>query len=325
MAKSSGQKLKLLYLKDYLLKYSDENHPVSVQDMIAHLQSRGISAERKSIYADIDALQEYGLDIQMVKSKSTGYFVADRDFQLPEVRLLVDAVQSSKFITRSKTLALIGKIENLASVHEGKTLHRQVVVQNRVKSMNESVYYNVDLISEAINKGVKLRFKYFDYDRTKEKKYRYNGRIYSVSPEFLVWDDENYYLVACPDDTGDTRHYRVDKMSHIGVTEHNAAKPRNKSDEYTNTLFGMFHGERRSVRLRFRNELANVVIDRFGKEVILAPDGEDHFTVNVEVSVSPQFMAWVFGLGSGVEILWPADVRQQMAERLKEMLEIYNK
>lgn len=325
MAKSSGQKLKLLYLKDYLLKYSDENHPVSVQDMIAHLQSHGISAERKSIYADIDALQEYGLDIQMVKSKSTGYFVADRDFQLPEVRLLVDAVQSSKFITRSKTLALIGKIENLASVHEGKTLHRQVVVQNRVKSMNESVYYNVDLISEAINKGVKLRFKYFDYDRTKEKKYRYNGRIYSVSPEFLVWDDENYYLVACPDDTGDTRHYRVDKMSHIGVTEHNAAKPRNKSDEYTNTLFGMFHGERRSVRLRFRNELANVVIDRFGKEVILAPDGEDHFTVNVEVSVSPQFMAWVFGLGSGVEILWPADVRQQMAGRLEEMLEIYNK
>ena len=325
MAKSSGQKLKLLYLKDYLLKYSDENHPVSVQDMIAHLQSHGISAERKSIYADIDALQEYGLDIQMVKSKSTGYFVADRDFQLPEVRLLVDAVQSSKFITRSKTLALIGKIENLASVHEGKTLHRQVVVQNRVKSMNESVYYNVDLISEAINKGVKLRFKYFDYDRTKEKKYRYNGRIYSVSPEFLVWDDENYYLVACPDDTGDTRHYRVDKMSHIGVTEHKAAKPRNKSDEYTNTLFGMFHGERRSVRLRFRNELANVVIARFGKEVILAPDGEDHFTVNVEVSVSPQFMAWVFGLGSGVEILWPADVRQQMAGRLEEMLEIYNK
>lgn len=323
MAKSSGQKLKLLYLKDYLLKYSDENHPVSVQDMITHLQGHGISAERKSIYADIDALQEYGLDIQMVKSKSTGYFVADRDFQLPEVKLLVDAVQSSKFITRSKTLALIGKIENLASVHEGKTLHRQVVVQNRVKSMNESVYYNVDLISEAITKGVKLRFKYFDYDRTKEKKYRYNGRIYSVSPEFLVWDDENYYLVACPDDTGDTRHYRVDKMSHISVTEHKAAKPRNKSDEYTNTLFGMFHGERRSVRLRFRNELANVVIDRFGKEIILAPDGEDHFTVNVEVSVSPQFMAWVFGLGSGVEILSPADVRTQMAERLREMLGLY--
>ncbi len=323
MAKSSGQKLKLLYLKDYLLKYSDENHPVTVQDMIAHLQSHGISAERKSIYGDIDALQEYGLDVQMVKSKSTGYFVADRDFQLPEVKLLVDAVQSSKFITHSKTLSLIGKIEALASVHEGKTLHRQVVVQNRVKSMNESVYYNVDLISEAITKGVKLRFKYFDYDRTKEKKSRHDNRLYRVSPEFLVWDDENYYLVACPDDTGDTRHYRVDKMSHITVTEERAAKAKNKPDEYTNTLFGMFHGERRSVRLRFENGLAGVVIDRFGKEVILAPDGDDHFIVNVEVSVSPQFMAWVFGLGKGVEILSPADVREEMTARLKQMLEIY--
>lgn len=323
MAKSSGQKLKLLYLKDYLLKYSDENHPVTVQNMIDHLAQYDISAERKSIYADMDALREYGLDVQMVKNKATGYFVTDREFQLPEVKLLVDAVQSSRFITRSKTLALIEKIEGLASIHEGKTLHRQVVVQNRVKSMNESVYYNVDLISEAINRGVKLRFKYFDYDRTKEKKYRYEGRVYSVSPEFLVWDDENYYLVACPDTTGDTRHYRIDKMSHIMVTDRKAAKPRNKPDEYTNTLFGMFHGERRSVRLRFENGLANVVIDRFGKEVIIAPDDDTHFTVNVEVTVSPQFMAWIFGLGSGVEILSPSDVREQMAERLQQMLKLY--
>lgn len=323
MAKTSGQKLKLLYLKDYLLRCSDENHPVTVQDMITHLQGYGISAERKSIYADIDALQEYGLDVQMVKSKSTGYFVADRDFQLPEVKLLVDAVQSSRFITHSKTLALIGKIEALASVHEGKTLHRQVVVQNRVKSMNESVYYNVDLISEAINQGAKLRFRYFDYDRSKEKKYRHDGRMYKVSPEFLVWDDENYYLVACPDDTGDTRHYRVDKMSHISISEEKAARPKNKPDEYTNTLFGMYHGDRRSVRLRFENTLSGVVIDRFGKDIILAPDGDGHFIVHVEVSVSPQFMAWVFGLGSGVEILSPADVRAQMAERLRTLGEIY--
>ena len=198
MAKSTGQKLKLLYLRDYLLRYSDEDHPVSVSDMIAFLAQHGISAERKSLYDDIDALREYGLDIQTVKHKSTGYFVADRDFQLPEVKLLVDAVQSSRFITHSKTLSLIGKI------HEGRTLHRQVVVQNRVKSMNESVYYNVDLISEAITLGVRLRFRYFEYDRTKERRYRRGGDEYSVSPAFMVWDDENYYLVARPDDTGDT-------------------------------------------------------------------------------------------------------------------------
>ena len=323
MAKSSGQKLKLLYLKDYLLKYSDEEHPVTVQDMITHLERYGISAERKAIYADIDSLREYGLDVQMVKSKSTGYFVADREFQLPEVKLLVDAVQSSKFITRNKTLALIDKIEGLASIHEGKNLHHQVVVQNRVKSMNESVYYNVDLLSEAITKGVKVRFKYFDYDRNKEKHYRHEGRLYSVSPEFLVWDDENYYLVACPDDTGDTRHYRVDKMNYITVTDQKAARRKVDPAEYTNTLFGMYHGERRSVRLRFENRLASVVIDRFGKEIILVPDGDDHFIANVDVSVSPQFMAWIFGLGPGVELLAPADVRRQLTERLEEILGKY--
>lgn len=215
MAKASGQKLKLLYLRDYLLKYSDEAHPVTVNDMIAYLAERGVSAERKSIYDDISALQEYGLDIIMVKTKSTGYYVASREFELPEVKLLIDAVQSSRFITSRKTDALIKKIEGLASSHEGRSLHHQVFIQNRVKSVNESVYYNVDLISEGIERGVKLSFRYFEYGPDKQKRYRRGGGQYIVSPEFLIWDDENYYLVACPDDTGDTRHYRVDKMESI--------------------------------------------------------------------------------------------------------------
>lgn len=323
MAKSTGQKLKLLYLRDYLLRYSDEDHPVSVSDMIAFLAQHGISAERKSLYDDIDALREYGLDIQTVKHKSTGYFVADRDFQLPEVKLLVDAVQSSRFITHSKTLSLIGKIESLASIHEGRTLHRQVVVQNRVKSMNESVYYNVDLISEAITLGVRLRFRYFEYDRSKERRYRRGGDEYSVSPAFMVWDDENYYLVARPDDTGDTRHYRIDKMTRITVTDQPAVHTGIDPAEYTNTLFGMYAGERRSVRLRFADSMAGVVIDRFGKDAILIPDGADHFTVRVDVSVSPQFLAWVFGLGANAEILDPPDVRARMQAHLAEIQKIY--
>lgn len=323
MAKSTGQKLKLLYLRDYLLRCSDPDHPVTIGDMIAHLAQHGIAAERKSLYDDIDALREYGLDIQTVKHKSTGYFVADRDFQLPEIKLLVDAVQSSRFITHSKTLALIGKIEGLASIHEGRTLHRQVVVQNRVKSMNESVYYNVDLISEAITLGVRLRFRYFEYDRNKSRRYRRNGAEYAVSPAFMVWDDENYYLVARPDDTGDTRHYRIDKMTDITVTDQPAVQTGIDAAEYTNTLFGMYAGERRSVRLRFADSLSSVVIDRFGKDAILIPDGAGHFTVRVDVSVSPQFLAWVFGLGSDAEILDPPDVRARMQARLQEMARLY--
>ncbi|MEA4920109.1 MAG: WYL domain-containing protein [Clostridiaceae bacterium] len=323
MAKSQGQKLKLLLLKDYLLRYTDENHPVTVNDMIAHLAQHGISAERKSIYDDIINLQNYGLDIGTVKSKAVGYYIMSRDFELPEIKLLVDAVQSSKFITQSKTLTLIRKIESLASIHEGQSLHRQVVVQNRVKSMNESVYYNVDAISDAISKGVKMCFRYFEYSSDKARHYRRSGEFYTVSPEFMVWDDENYYLVACPDDNDEMRHYRIDKMSDIQLSPQTSKPPKTDPATYTNTLFGMYAGMRRNVRIKFSNSLAGVVIDRFGKNLIFSPHGSEHFTVNVDVSVSPQFMAWIFGLGQGAEILSPEDVRQQMAESLRQVIDMY--
>ena len=322
MAKSSGQKLKLIYLKDYLLRSSDAEHPVSINDMIAHLAARGISAERKSLYDDISELQLYGLDIERTKGKTTGYYVASREFQMPELKLLVDAVQSSRFITQKKTMALIKKIENLASVHEGRFLQRQVVVQNRVKSMNESVYYNVDILSEAIERRVMTTFKYFEYGPDKRRKFRHNDMLYQVSPQFLVWDDENYYLVALTDE-GETRHYRVDKMSDILPTgvpaDHGDIDPA----LYTNSLFGMYSGERCSVRLLFRNDMAGVAIDRFGKDVIFARYDDDHFTVNVDVTVSPQFFGWLFGLNGGAVILAPEDVRQQMKDYLEKTLQEY--
>ena len=237
MAKSSGQKLKLLWLKDYLTRYSDENHPVTVSDMIAFLSEKGISAERKSIYDDISSLEQYGLEIIKIKGRSTGYYLSSREFELPEIRLLVDAVQSSRFITKNKTLSLIKKIEGLCSFYEAQKLHRQVVVQNRVKAMNESVYYNVDAISEAISARVKIEFRYFEYGPDKQRRFRRSGEKYHVSPLFMVWDSENYYLVAKPDDytyEGETRHYRIDKMTEIRKLDHPSDYEEKDQSNYTN-------------------------------------------------------------------------------------------
>ena len=218
MSKLSNQKLKLLYLMELLLKETDELHPVTIADMITALERQGISAERKSIYDDLETLRVFGIDIVQVRNKSVGYYVASREFELPELKLLVDSVQSSKFITHKKTLSLIEKIERLASRHEAKLLHRQVFVQNRVKTMNESVYYNVDEISTAISQEKRIRFKYFEYNSKKERQFRKNGEKYEVSPFALMWDNENYYMLAFDSLSQNMKHYRVDKMVEIEIT-----------------------------------------------------------------------------------------------------------
>ena len=195
MARSSFQKLKLLHVRNYLLQNSDEEHPITVNQMIQYLESNGIAAERKSIYDDIEALRTFGMDIEECKrGRVFGYYVASRTFELPELKLLVDSVQSSKFITHKKTASLIKKIETLASVHSAQLLHRQVFVKNRIKTMNESIYYNVDEIHNGISNNRKIRFLYFEYNVAKERQYRHGGAYYVVSPFAMTWDDENYYL-----------------------------------------------------------------------------------------------------------------------------------
>ncbi len=328
MAKSPNQKLKLLYLMQFLLRSTDENHPVTVNEIITELERHGISAERKSIYDDIEALRVFGLDIIQIKSRTTGYYVGSRDFELPELKLLVDSVQSSKFVTQKKTLELIKKIEGLASVYDGQLLQRQVYVRNRVKSMNESVYYNVDEISNAITCDKAIKFKYFDIDVSKNHCYRKNGEFYEISPFALMWDDENYYMVGYDAAADMLKHYRVDKMSAISATD----KFREGKDkfalvdmsEYSKQTFGMFTGELCSVRLRFANHLSGAVVDRFGRDIILTSSDSEHFTVTVEVAVSPQFFAWVFAFGKEAEILSPEFVRQRMAESAREIAEHYN-
>ena len=327
MPKSSNQKLKPLYLMQMLLERSDENHPLTVQDMIDELSQHDISAERKSIYADLEALQLFGLDIVRSKGKSTGYYIASRDFELPELKLLVDSVQSSKFITHRKTLSLIKKIEGLTSVYDAQLLQRQVYVRNRVKSMNESVYYNVDEISGAISRDRIIRFNYFEFDVNKQRRYRHDGKVYEISPFALMWDDENYYMLGYDQEAEKLKHYRVDKMTNIesAETERSGKELFAGMDmsSYSKQVFGMFTGSEQTVKLRFENRLAGAVIDRFGKEVMLIPDGNEHFTVSADIAVSPQFYAWVFGFGTAVEILSPDSARQELAQLAKSVSRIY--
>ena len=324
MAKSPNQKLKLLYLMRLFLERTDEAHPVTVPELIAALGQYGISAERKSLYDDFEALRHFGLDIVQNGGK---YYVGSRDFELPELKLLVDIVQSSKFITEKKTLSLIKKLEGLASVHDARRLQREVYVRNRVKSMNESVYYNVDEISGAIQQDRAIRFRYFEYTPRKERRFRRDGLFYEASPYALLCDDENYYLLAWDNAAKQMKHYRVDKMASISpkrtARQGKEAFQALDMSAYGKSVFGMFGGAAQQVRIRFADHLAGAVIDRFGKEVVLAVEDETHFIATLPVVVSPQFFGWVVGFGAEAEVLSPPDVRQELYDYLQKTASLY--
>ena len=327
MAKSANQKLKLLVLLRFLQRQSDEKHPVTMAEMIAELARWDISAERKSLYDDLETLRSFGADVVALRGRTPGYYLGSREFELPELKLLVDSIQSSKFITQRKTLSLIRKLEDLCSVHDAQLLERQVFVRGRVKSMNESVYYNVDAISDAISRDRSLRFRYFEFTVSGERRYRREGSYYRMSPYALIWDDENYYLRAWDEEEKRFKHFRVDKMTAITELE----QPRQGGEAfraldlsvYSQRVFGMFAGQTQPVRMRFASHLAGAVIDRFGKDVMLMPQGEEAFTVTAEVAVSPQFFAWVFGFGTEAEILAPEAVRAQAGREARQIAALY--
>ena len=329
MARSAYQKLKPLYIMNYLLQNSDEDHLVSMIQLIEHLAAHGIPSERKSVYDDIEALRVFGLDIvQGGSGKNAGYYIANRSFELPELKLLVDSVQSSKFITHKKTATLIKKIETLASIHEAQLLNRQVYVKNRIKTMNESIYYNIDAIQSGISQNKKIQFKYFEYTVQKTRHYRKDGAFYVVSPFAMTWDDENYYLVAFDSQAGIIKHYRVDKMTEISSTEEDRdgldAYQALDMAVYARKVFGMFSGEEESVQLRFENHLVGAVLDRLGQDVFIIADGDDHFTVRADVVVSPQFFAWVTGFGAAAQIIGPDDVVEKMRQHINSVAALYS-
>jgi len=313
-----------------LQEKTDEEHGLTMQEIIDELARYDIKAERKSIYDDIEALNYIGMDVEKETAGGrTVYYLASRTFELPELKLLVDAVQSSKFITRKKSESLIRKIEGLASVHEAKKLARNVHVANRIKTMNESIYYTVDEIHSAIYQGKKIRFQYFKWNEKGEKSLRRDGKVYKVSPWALTWDDENYYLVAFDSEAGIIKHYRVDKMVRLSLTD----EKREGEDHFRNfdmalyskKTFGMYSGRDEQVTLRCTNPMADPIIDRFGQDVLMRPvPGEEAFDVTVKVAVSPVFLTWIMNFGGEMKILSPEHVVRQQIELAKKTLELYN-
>lgn len=328
MAKTSNQKLKLLYLMKILTEKTDDTHSMTLQEIQSALASHGITAERKSLYDDIEALRNYGIDIiGEAKNRSFEYHIGERQFELAELKLLVDAVQASKFITVKKSAQLIKKLEGLTSIHEARQLQRQVYVADRIKTMNESIYYNVDILHNAIGRNEKIRFQYTQWTVDKELQMKKNGELYEVSPWALSWDNENYYLVAFDTSDAIIKHYRVDKMMRLALTGENR-EGRNYFEKfnmaaYTRKMFGMYHGTEETVKIQFINELAGVVIDRFGKDVYLRPVDDYHFIAHVKVAVSRQFIAWVIGLGKGAKIVSPEAVVEEMKKTIEELTALY--
>ncbi len=325
MPKSTGQKLKLLYLVKILSENTDELHPMPMPRLLEELASYGINAERKSIYADIEDLKQFGYDILRNTSRTDGgYYMASREFELPELKLLVDAVQSSRFLTAKKSKELIAKLETLTSRQEAVQLQRQVYVVNRIKTSNESIYYNVDCIHKGIQENVQITFQYMEWTLDKKMQPKKNGVLYKVSPWALIWEDENYYLVAFDEQDNKMKHYRVDKMGKINVTD----KKRSGIESgktfdvaaYVNKMFGMFGGEECIVTMRFSNRLIGVVMDRFGKEAQVRKLDDTSFSVRTKVEVSGQFFGWLTGLGKEASILAPDDIKEEYKKYLSDIL-----
>lgn len=318
------QKAKILYIWDYLQKNSHQNHPVRANELIEMLDRVGIPCERKTIYSDIAVLQDFGVDIVSAPGKNGGYYIASRNFELSELKLLIDAVQSSRFLTEKKSRELIEKLCAECNERDARLMRRDVYVSGRVKSMNETIYYNVDAIQEAISRNRQIDFRYFDWGLGGKRVYR--QKTYRASPYGLCQDNENCYLLALSPRHGNTS-YRVDRMSDIQLTDESRVPCPELTgkglSEYANRMFQMFSGDTVAVKMRFHRDLCNAVIDRFGKESMLLPDGEEHFVITAQVAVSPLFLSWIIGFGNKAKILYPQSVADRCAALCREVLAQY--
>ena len=328
MPKSRNQKLKLLRIKDILEKNTDDNNMISIKEIIDKLAEYGIQAERKSVYDDIECLKYYGLDVITEKTDCNRYFVAGRDFELPELKLLVDSVQSSKFLTVKKSDSLIKKLESLCSKHQGASLQRQVFVANRVKNMNESIYRTIDEIHNAILNNVKITFKYVTYSVDGTQIFKKNGSPYTISPYALLLEEQNYYLLGYDSETEIFKHFRVDKIVDIKVKDElrDGEKEFRKIDlgKYSKKFFSMFGGKEQTIRLRVDNDVISVIIDRFGKNVFILNKTEETFDVDLDIAVSPQFFGWITSFSGKIKIISPQNVVEDFKNHLEKLSGFYN-
>ena len=326
MPKSSNQKLKLLYLAKIFLENTDSTHALTLKELSDALAKYEVRAERKSLYDDIELLRVFGLDVCVQRDRQVRYYVGKHTFELAELKLLVDAVQSSKFVTEKKSSSLIKKIESLASRYEAAQLHRQVTVSNRLKAANEEIFCNVDMIHRAISENRKICFRYFEWTPEKKRALRRDGAFYCISPWALTWDDENYYMVGYDSDTQTLKHYRVDKMLELYMEklprEGEKAFEALDMTQYSKQVFGMYGGELTLVRLSCDRSLAGVVIDRFGTDIVIANHGE-RFEFTVKVMISPTFYSWVLGFGNKIKVVSPPSVRDEVAAIAKEVVQAY--
>lgn len=325
MPKSMMQKKKAFLILQYLSANSDENHPVSTAELIEYLDRNGISVERRTIYSDIELLRELGYDILQNSNRvGGGYCLVSREFEIAELKLLVDAVSSSRFITAKKSRELIKKLESKASRFDAGKLQRQVCVAGRIKTENEGVYYTIDCIHNAIQENCQIQFCYMEWNLSKQLMPR-DERMRLVSPWALIWKDENYYLAAYDDSSCVMKHYRVDKMGkttlvpkkRVGIDAFENMDPA----VYTNQTFGMFHGETTVVTMEFPNRLIGVVLDRFGRDIGIYPMGEQRFRLRTKVNVSPQFFGWLAGLGAEVLIITPESTREEYKNWLRNIVD----
>ena len=306
-----------------LSRSKSQRHTSSL--MIAALAAYGVQAERKAIYSDLELLRQFGLDIEVHRGKSTGYYVASRQFELPELKLLVDAVQSSRFITHKKSERLIQKLSALTSAGQAKALKRQIFIMGRAKTMNEAVYYNIDQIHHAINEGKKIAFRYFDYSVTKDKVFRKQGKLYTATPVALCWNADQYYLVTYSGYHGSYTHYRVDRMSAVSaIAEAGDRHGDFNIGEYAKRAFGMFNGEMVRARLSFELSLVNAVLDHFGTEIHMTVTEDGWFDVSVDVTVSPTFLGWIFAFGGSAVIQGPPTLVEAMKVHLEKCTEAYS-
>ena len=317
MSRGTNQKFKLSYLSRIMLEKTDDDHSLTMPQIMEELEKYDVTAERKRIYQDFQDMEKLGIEIIKEQiGRETYYHVGAREFEVAEVKLLIDAIQSSKFITQTKSRELISKIKKFVSEYQASQLQRQVFINDRVKNMNESVYYNVDDIYTAINDNKKIRFKYYKWSIEKKLVARHNGDWFVVSPWALTWDDENYYMVAFDDLDHKIKHYRVDKMMRISVEEElREGKEVFKNFDmaaYFKATFGMYSGKKTRVHIQFPNNMCGVFIDRFGKEISFRKVDDDHSMVAVEVAVSHQFFGWIFSLGREVKVVGPDEVVEQM-------------
>ncbi|MBQ9870878.1 MAG: WYL domain-containing protein [Eubacterium sp.] len=315
--KGRNQKLKMLYLAKIMQEQTDENHPLTMPEIITKLEHYDIEATRKTIYDDFELLSDYGIEIiKEQKGSKTYYFCGSREFEAAEVKMIVDAIASSKFITAKKSKELIGKMEHMLSDYDARVLDRTVYVSGRVKNMNTSAFYTVDVIQSAIANDRRITFQYFSWNAKGEKELRHGGKIYDISPWALVWDNENYYLVGYDAEVSDIKHFRVDKMLKTAETDRprEGRKRFQQEDKefYTRKHFRMFRGKEERVTLLCKNEIANVVVDHFGTDILLQKVDDEHFRTKVTVVISDQFLGWVVALGGDVVIESPESARDRM-------------